>query len=327
MAKIRWGILGTAKIGINRVVPAIQRSKHGEVVAIASRDLAKAKSVASQFGNARAHGSYEELLTDPNVDAVYIPLPNHLHVPWTIKMLDAGKHVLCEKPIALTFTEAQSLVDAAKKHPRLKLMEAFMYRFHPQWQRAKQLVADGKIGELKTIHSVFSYYNMDPKNIRNIAQVGGGGLMDIGCYNISSSRFIFGKDPQRVFGSVEYDLNFKTDRQASGILDFGSGTATFTCSTQLSPYQRVDIFGAEGRIEFEIPFTPSSDKPTRIRHQRGTQVDEIVFDPCDQYVLQCDAFSLAILNDTPVPTPIEDAAANMQVIEAVVESGKKGGWV
>lgn len=327
MKKIRWGILGAAKIGINRVIPAIQRSQHGEVVAIASRDLAKGESVASQFGIARAYGSYEELVTDSNVDAVYIPLPNHLHVPWTVKMLEAGKHVLCEKPIALTYGEARSLINGAAKYPRLKLMEAFMYRFHPQWQRAKQLVADGKIGELKTINSVFSYYNMDPNNIRNIAQVGGGGLMDIGCYNISSSRFIFGREPERIFGTVDFDPNFKTDRQASGILDFGGGTATFTCSTQLSPYQRVNIFGTEGRVEIEIPFNPSSDKRTKIWHQRGTQIDEIVFDPCDQYIFQCDAFSLAILNDTPVPTPIADAAANTRVIEAIVESGKKGAWM
>lgn len=327
MTKIRWGILGAAKIGINRVIPAIQQSKHGEVVAIASRDLGKARLVASKFGIARAHGSYEELASDSQVDAVYIPLPNHLHVPWSLKLLEAGKHVLCEKPIALTFSEAQTLVDAARKYPRLKLMEAFMYRFHPQWQRAKQLFADGKIGELKTVHSVFSYHNIDPNNIRNIAQVGGGGLMDIGCYNISSSRFIFGKEPQRIFGSVDYDPNFKTDRLASGILDFGNGTATFTCSTQLFPYQRVNIVGTEGHIEFEFPFTPAPNTRAKIWHHRGAQVDEIIFAPCDQYVLQCDAFSLSIINDAPVPTPIEDAAANMRVIHAIVESGKRGVWM
>ncbi len=327
MRKIRWGVLGAAKIATNKVIPAMQRGEYSEITAIASRDLAKARAAATQLSIPKVFGSYEELLADQEVEAIYIPLPNHLHVPWSLKALKAGKHVLCEKPIALTSAEAQTLVDAAKRYPRRQVMEAFMYRFHPQWQRAKKLVSDGAIGELRTIHSVFSYYNLDPHNIRNIADVGGGGLMDIGCYNISTSRFVFGKEPQRVFGIVDYDPKFKTDRLVSGILDFGSGTATFTCSTQLSPYQRVNIFGTKGRIEIEIPFNPSSDMPTKMWHQNGNRVEEIVFDPCDQYTLQGDAFSLAILNDTPVPTPLQDAAANMKVIEAIVESGKKGGWV
>jgi predicted dehydrogenase len=327
MRKIRWGVLGAAKIAINRVIPAIQRSQHGEVVAIASRDLTKARSVADQFRIPNAFGSYEQLVSHSQVDAVYVPLPNHLHVPWSLRLLEAGKHVLCEKPISLTGAEAQTLVDATKKYPHLKLMEAFMYRFHPQWARTKQLVNDGEVGALETIHSIFSYYNVDPNNIRNKADIGGGGLLDIGCYNISSSRLIFGKEPERAFGSIDYDQNLKTDRLASGILDFGTGTATFTCSTQLAPYQRFNIFGTEGRIELELPFTPSSDKRTKLWHQRGAQLEEITFDPCDQYTLQCEAFSLSILNDTPVPTPIEDARANMRVIEAVIASGKGGNWV
>ncbi len=327
MKKIRWGILGTAKIAIHKVIPAMQRGEHCDINAIASRRLEKGQVAAKQLNIPRVFGSYEELLGDPEIEAVYIPLPNHLHVPWSIKALEAGKHVLCEKPIALTSAEAQTLVDASQKHPRLKVMEAFMYRFHPQWQRAKQLVRDGKIGELRTIHSFFSYHNVDPNNIRNMADVGGGGLMDIGCYNISLSRFIFGREPQCVFGSAEYDPRFKTDRLASGILDFGTGTSTFTCSTQLSPYQRVNIFGTEGRVEIEIPFNAPPDKPCKMWHQHGARVDEILLDICDQYTIQGDAFSLAILNDTPVPTPIEDAVANMKVIEAVIESAKNGRWV
>lgn len=327
MKKVRWGILGAAKIGITKVIPAMQRGEHSEIVAIASRDLDKARRAATSLGIARAYGSYEELLADQEVEAIYNPLPNHLHVPWSLKSLQAGKHVLCEKPIALTAREAQSLVDAAKNFPRLKVMEAFMYRFHPQWQRALQLVRDGKIGAVRTIQSFFSYTNLDPHNIRNQAEVGGGGLMDIGCYNISLSRFIFEREPQRVFGIVEYDPQFKTDRLASGVLDFGVGTATFTCSTQIQPYQRANIFGTEGRIEIEIPVNTPNDKPTRMWLQRGTQVEEILLDVCDQYTLQGDAFSLAILNDTPVPTPLEDAVANMRVLEAVVESGKSGRWV
>jgi predicted dehydrogenase len=279
------------------------------------------------LGIARAYGSYEELLADKEVDAIYNPLPNHLHVPWSLKALEAGKHVLCEKPIALTTREAQSFVDAAKKYPHLKVMEAFMYHFHPQWQRALQLVREGAIGQVRTIQSFFSYVNLDPNNIRNRADVGGGGLMDIGCYNISISRFIFEREPQRVFGIVEYDPQFKTDRLASGVLDFGVGTATFTCSTQIQPYQHADIFGTEGRIEIAIPFNAPTDKPARIWLHRGTQTEELSFDICNHYTLQGDALALAILNDTPVPTPIEDAVANMRVLEAIVESGNKQSWV
>jgi predicted dehydrogenase len=327
MQKINWGILSTANIGVKKVIPAMRRAEHCNIIGIASRDLAKAKSVAAELGIPKTYGSYEDLLADPEIQAVYIPVPNHLHVPWSIKALQAGKHVLCEKPIAMTTVEAQSLVDEAKRHPHLKVMEAFMYRFHPQWQRAQQLVRDGKIGKLKTIQSFFSYHNINPQNIRNQADIGGGGMMDIGCYNGSSSRFIFEREPKRACGIVEYDPVFKTDRLASGMLDFGDGTATFTCATQLSPYQRVNIFGTDGRIEIEIPFNAPPDVPCKIWHQHDSQVEEIVFEIVDQYTLQGDAFSLAILNDTPVPTPIEDAVANMKLIEAIFQSGKIGQWI
>ncbi len=327
MTKIRWGVLSTANIGVAKVLPAMQRGTLCEVTAIASRELSKAQATAKQLGIPKAYGSYEELLADPEIDAIYNPLPNHLHVPWSIKAIEAGKHVLCEKPIALTTAEAQTLADAARQHPQLKVMEAFMYRHHPQWQRARQIVSAGGIGTLRTIQSFFSYYNDDPGNIRNQADIGGGGLMDIGCYNISISRFIFDAEPQRVCGIVEYDPQLKTDRLASGMLDFGSGTATFTCSTQLSSYQRVNIFGDTGRIEIEIPFNAPPDRPCKIWHQHAAGTEEIVFDVCDQYTLQGDALARAILDDTPVPTPIEDAVANMAVIEALVRSSKSGAWV
>jgi predicted dehydrogenase len=327
MTKIRWGVLSTANIGVAKVLPAMQRGAYCEVAALASRDLAKAQAAAKQLGIPKAYGSYEDLLADPEVDAIYNPLPNHLHVPWSIKAIEAGKHVLCEKPIALTAAEAQELADAAAKHPHLKVMEAFMYRHHPQWQRARQIVSAGGIGALRTIQSVFSYYNDDPANVRNQADIGGGGLMDIGCYNISLSRFIFDAEPQRVCGIVEYDPQFKTDRLASGMLDFGRGTATFTCSTQLASYQRVNIFGDSGRIEIEIPFNAPPDKPCRMWHQHAGGTEEIVFEICDQYTIQGDLLARAILNDTPVPTPIEDAVANMAVIEAIVRSAKSGTWV
>ena len=326
MSKVRWGVLSTAKIGTEKVLPAMQRAEFCEIAAIASRSLEKAQQAAQALQIPKAYGSYEELLADPDIDAVYNPLPNHLHVPWSIRALEAGKHVLCEKPIGLTSAEGQQLVDAGKRHPQLKLMEAFMYRHHPQWQRARQIVQDGGVGELRTIQSAFSYFNDDAENIRNIAEVGGGGLMDIGCYPISVSRFIFDGEPERVFGIAEFDERFKTDRLASAILDFGSGTSAFTCSTQLAPYQRVNIFGTAGRVEIEIPFNAPPDRPCRLWHQHGNEVEEITFAICDQYGIQGDLFSQAILNDQPVPTPIEDAVGNMHVIEAVFRSSESGCW-
>jgi predicted dehydrogenase len=327
MNKVRWGVLSTADIGVSKFIPAMQQGEHLQITAISSRNLAKARAVATQLGIPKAYGSYEELLADPAIDAIYNPLPNHLHVPWSIKALEAGKHVLCEKPIALTSADALKLADVAKHYPHQKVMEAFMYRFHPQWQQARQMVNEGKIGELRTIQSFFSYYLEDANNIRNIAGAGGGGMLDIGCYTVSLARFIFGAEPERVCGIVEYDPHFNTDRLASSILDFGRGTSTFTCSTQLVPYQRVNIFGTAGRIEIEIPFNAPPDRPCKIWYEHGTEIEEILFPICDQYTLQGDQFSLAILNNTSVPTPIEDAVANMKVIEAIIRSAKSGTWV
>lgn len=325
MPTIRWGILSTARIGVEKVIPAIQNGKNCEVAAIASRSVARAGQAAERLRIPKAHGSYEALLADPDVDAIYNPLPNHLHVPWSILALEAGKHVLCEKPIGLTSAEGRQLVDAGAKHPGLKLMEAFMYRHHPQWQRARQLVQDGAIGRLRTIQSAFSYFNADPDDVRNNPDIGGGGLMDIGCYPISLSRFIFDGEPERVSGILERDPDFRVDRLASAILDFGDGTSTFTCSMQLSPWQRVNIFGDRGRIEIEIPFNAPPDRPCRIwLQQADRQIEDIEFEVCDQYTIQAELFARAIIDDTPVPTPIEDAVANMKVIEAIVASAGSG---
>ena len=305
------------------MIPAMHRSNLCEVTAIASRNSQQGKLVAEQLNIPCVYDSYEKLLTDPQIDAIYIPLPNHLHVEWAIKSLEADKHVLCEKPIGLTLKEAQQLLQAAQEKPQLKIMEAFMYRFHPQWQQAKRMVDEGKIGELKTIQSFFSYYNADPANIRNQKDAGGGGMMDIGCYCISLSRFIFGKEPLIVSGLVEYDPILQTDRLASGILEFSNGTSTFTCSTQLTPYQRVNILGTLARIEIEIPFNAPTDRPTRMWLHTKDGSEEIVFDTIDQYTIQCDLFSKAILNNEPAPTPLEDAVQNMKVIEAVFESARE----
>lgn len=326
-AKVRWGVLGVAKIATEKVIPAMQRGNRSVITAIASRSLEKAQGAAAKLGIAKAYGSYEELLADPEIDAIYNPLPNHLHVPLSIRALEAGKHVLCEKPIALTSEEGQSLVDAGRKFPKLKLMEAFMYRHHPQWIMARNLMLEGQIGRPLTIQTVFSYFNDDAENIRNRPEMGGGGLMDIGCYPISVSRFLFG-EPDRVVGEVEYHPQFKTDRIASAILHHREHrTSTFTCSTQMTPYQRVHVFGTTGRIEIEIPFNAPPDRPCRIwlvNQAVNSQIDLAV---CDQYTLQGDYLSEAILRDVPVPTPIEDAVANMKVIEAIVKSGQTRGWV
>lgn len=326
MSKLRWGVLGVAKIATVKVIPAMQQCRAAEVVGIASRSLARAEQAARELGLAKAYGSYEELLADPEIDAVYIPLPNHLHVPWSIKCLEAGKHVLCEKPIGLSSVEAEQLVAAGRRHPQLKLMEAFMYRHHPQWATAKRLVDEGRLGPLRTVQSFFAYFNRDPEDVRNQADIGGGGLMDIGCYPISLSRFLFGSEPQRVFAQVEYDPDFRTDRLASAILDFGDGSGTFTCGTQLAPFQRVQISGTEGRMEIEIPFNAPPDRPCKLWLQTAAGVEEIKFDVCNQYTIQGDLFSEAVRNNSPVPTPIEDAVANMKVIEAAVRSGENGRW-
>ena len=327
MRKVRWGILSTAKIGREKVIPAMQKGEYSEIRAIASRDRDRAREAARCLGIPHAFGSYEELLADAGIEAVYVPLPNHLHVEWSIKALAAGKHVLCEKPLALNAADARRLLAAADASPHLKIMEGFMYRHHPQWQRAKLLVDRGKIGELRAIQSFFAYYNVAPDNIRNRADAGGGGLMDIGCYPISLARLLFEAEPLRVCGVMEMDPVFQTDRQVSGIMVFGAGTATFTCGTQLASYQRVNILGTDGRIEIEIPFNAPPDRPCRLWYQSGTGTEEIRLEVCDHYTLQGDLFSKAILDDTPAPIPLADAVANMQVLDALLLSARSGTWV
>ena len=278
----------------------------------------------------KAYGSYEELLEDPEIDAIYNPLPNHLHVPWTIKAAQAGKHVLCEKPLALTAAEAEELIPV-RDATHVKIGEAFMVRTHPQWLRAREIVQSGAIGELRCILSAFSYFNRDAGNIRNIPDYGGGAVMDIGCYPITMSRFFFGREPARVVGLIDRDPEMKTDRLSSAILDFSPGQAVFTCSTQLVPFQRMQVFGTKGRIELEIPYNIPPDEPSRIFVDDGSQLGGgsarvEVFPAADQYAIQADAFSRAILDDTEAPVPLEDAVANMRVIEAVLRSGDTGRW-
>lgn len=327
---VRWGVLGVAGIAVKKVIPAMRQCRHSVVTAIASRDLAKAESAASRLGIAKAYGSYEALLADPEVDAMYNPLPNHLHVPWSIRAAEAGKHVLCEKPIALSAAEARQLI-AARDRAGVKIGEAFMIVTHPQWQRVLELVRGGTIGDLRAVHTVFSYTNVDPGNVRNQAAIGGGGLMDIGCYGIKASRLLFGSEPLRVAGLIDRDPSFGTDRLTSAMLDFGSGQAVFTCSTQLVPFQIVQVFGTKGRIQMDIPFNAVPEEGMRIRIDDGSQfaggaarTEQVA--PCDQYALQADAFSLAIRGEGEVPVTLEDAERNMAVIDAIVRSAVSGRW-
>ena len=326
-SKVRWGILSTAKIGREKVIPAMQKSNLVDILGISSRDSENAKETAAKLGIQRAYGSYTELLGDPEIDAIYNPLPNHMHLEWSLKAIDAGKHVLCEKPIGMNSKEAESLIEAAKKNPELKVMEAFMYRFHPQWQKTLDLVNNGSIGKVITIHSLFSYYNVDPQNIRNRVDAGGGALMDIGCYCISFPRFLLGREPARVLGIMDSDPIMKTDRLSSGILDFSDGiTSSFSCSTQLMPYQRTQVLGTNGRIEIEIPVNAPPDKVTRIWLHKKEKTEEIEFEAVDQYTLQAEYFSKAILEDSPVPIPLVDAENNMKVIDAFRKSAEIKTW-
>jgi predicted dehydrogenase len=330
MEPVNWGIISTAKIGVEKVIPAMQKSRHCRIVAIASRDLATAEKVAKKLGIPQAYGSYEALLADPKIEAVYNPLPNHLHVPWSIKAAEAGKHVLCEKPIALDAKEAEQLVAARDRTGKL-ITEAFMVRSHPQWLRVRELVREGRIGRPRAIQGFFSYFLTDPKNVRNQADIGGGGLYDIGCYPIVTSRFLFEAEPRRVVALIERDPVLKIDRLASAILDYPEGQASFTCSTQLVPYQRMQVFGDKGRIAVEIPFNAPPDRPCRIFVDDGSQLGDgsaraESFEVCDQYALQGDLFSEAIRTGKPVAFPLEDAVKNMRVIDALFRSAKSGGW-
>jgi len=329
--KIRWGVLSTANIGMKKVLPAMMQGKFTSVVAIASRDLKKARDAAAMLDIPTAYGTYEELLADPNVDAIYNPLPNNMHVPWTIKAAEAGKHVLCEKPLSLTVAEAESLL-AVRAKTGVKIGEAFMVNSHPQWIRLRELLAEGRIGELRSILGFFSYYNVNPANIRNQVDVGGGALMDIGCYMIHAARYAFQQEPTRVVSTIDRDPEMKTDRLTSAILEFSGGRQTiFTCSTQLVPYQRLHFIGTKGRIELEIPVNAPPDRPTRLFIDSGIDlfgggITTETFPVCDQYTLQGDAFSKAILDNTEVPVPLEDAIANMAVIEAIFRSATTGQW-
>ncbi|MEQ8965966.1 MAG: Gfo/Idh/MocA family oxidoreductase [Azospirillaceae bacterium] len=336
MRKLKWGILSTADIGVRKVIPPMQQATACDIVAIASRDAKRAEEVAGRLGIPRHHGDYDALLADPEVEAIYNPLPNHLHVPWTEKAAAAGKHVLCEKPIALDAEEARRLIDARDRHG-VVIQEAFMVRTHPQWLKVRGLVESGAIGELRAIQGFFSYDNTNPDDIRNQADIGGGGLYDIGCYPITTSRFVTGREPESVVATLDRDPEMRIDRLGSAILQFGRADgypvqATFTYSTQIVPYQRMQFFGTTGRIEVEIPFNAPNDRPCRLFVDDGSSVTGdgtriVEIEQCDQYGVAGDAFSRAVLDGTPPPVPLENSVANMRVIDACFRSADSGRWV
>lgn len=328
--RIRWGIVSTAKIGLTKVIPGIQRSKTGVAAAIASRGLDRARAAADELGIEKAYGSYEELLADPEIDAIYNPLPNHMHVPVTLQAVEAGKHVLCEKPIALSAEEAGQLRDLPKD--RL-VAEGFMVRAHPQWIRARDIVQSGELGDLKAIQGFFSYFNDDPGNIRNKANLGGGALMDIGCYTMLAGRYFFGAEPERVVSLIDRDPDFGTDRMTSALLDFGSNRhLSFTVSTQLTPYQRLQLVGTKKRLEIVIPFNAPQGEAVQIRLDDGSLLGDAsmqsqIIPPCDQYAELADVFARAVTGEAPLPFGVEDAVQNMRVLDAIFASADKGGWV
>jgi predicted dehydrogenase len=320
VTELRWGVLSPARIGTAKVIPAIQAADRCVVTALASRAEDRARSAADALGIPRAHGSYADLLADPEVDAVYVPLPNHLHAEWTIAAARAGKHVLCEKPLALTTADAEAMVAACEDEGVL-LLEAFMYRLHPSWTAVRELVASGRIGELRAVDVWFSYFNDDPANIRNIAEVGGGALWDIGCYAVNVARLLFGDEPGRVEASIVRDPASGCDVLSAALLEFAGGTATFTCSTRVEPDQRVHVYGTEGRINVAIPFNIPPDEAVEVHLTHGGDppvrpaTEVLRFGPADQYRLQAEAFARSVLDGDPLPTPPADAVANVRVIE------------
>lgn len=326
LAPVRWGVLGASRFALRLSLPGMKKGPLTELAALASRDLAKARAAADSLGIAKAYGSYEQLLADPEIEAIYNPLPNHLHVPLTAAAARAGKHVLCEKPIALSAKEAETLLLVQQQTGKL-ISEAFMVRSHPQWHQAKAWVESGRLGRVVSIQCAFCYFNRDASNIRNNKDFGGGALYDIGCYAVNTARYLLGKEPKRAFALCEHDPDFAVDRSTSGILDFDGVHLSFTCSTQAASYQRLQVFGSRGRLEFEIPFNPPPDRACRVLLDDGdTSPRWHSFPATDQYHLQSEDFSRAIRTGGSVENSIELAVGNMRVLDALFRSAKSGQW-
>jgi len=327
---LRWGILGAANIAVQKVIPAMRASPQARVIAIASRDLKKARDAARLLDIAKAYGSYDELLADPGIDAIYNPLPNHLHMPWTIRAAESGKHVLCEKPIALNAGEARVMLNV-RKRTGVTIAEAFMVRSHPQWLEVRRLVRDGRIGALRLVSGHFSYFRRDPNDVRSRVEWGGGALLDIGCYPVTLTRWLFDAEPTAAIANVERDPEFGVDRLVTALLRFDEGQGVFSCAGQLVPFQRMTLFGDRGRIEIEIPFNAPPDRQCRIIIDDGSRfasdaAEVIQFPAVDQYTVQAERFADAVAGVGQVPVSLEDAVANMEVIDALFRSIDTGRW-
>lgn len=329
MNPIRWGVLSTSSFAEEKFLPGLQKSPLIEVAAVASRNLERAGDFARRNQIPVAYGSYEDLLADPTIEVIYNPLPNDLHVAWTLRAADAGKHVMCEKPMGMTAAELDALLPYASK---VHIAEAFMVRFHPQWTETRDLVRSGSLGRISHMHVAFGYNNTDAANIRNIVSSGGGSLYDIGCYAVVAARWFLEAEPVRVAAVCDVDPVFGTDRLTSALMDFGGGrTCTFAVSTQSVNHQRVHVFGTAGRLEITIPFNqPLDDEVTYLTHD-GASVDGLdatrhVVAVNDQYTSQGEAFSRRVRNEEPTDGPLRDAMANMAIIDAIFRSAKSGSF-
>ncbi|HKY36771.1 MAG TPA: Gfo/Idh/MocA family oxidoreductase [Polyangiaceae bacterium] len=336
---VRWGVLGASHFALMAAIPGMKKAPLVDVQAVASRSLDKAKQFAASAGVPRALGSYEELVADPEIEAIYNPLPNNMHVPWSIKAAQAGKHVLCEKPLSMNAAEAEELAKVQKQTGKI-IAEAFMVRYHPQWDKVVELIASGRIGKARAIQTAFSYSNSDLDNIRNQKEVGGGALYDIGGYAINTARLIFGTEPQRAVGMCDWDPESKCDRLTSAILDFGVGQATFVVGTQHVPYQRVHVYGSKGHIEVEIPFNAPYDRPCKVYVDEGfvgapdftvaqssdDRRETLSIAAANQYTVQGQRFSEAIRGGKPVHNDMPSAIANMRVIDAIFRSAESQRW-
>lgn len=325
---LRWGILSTARIGIEHVIPAILDADNGVIAAIASRDKARAESLAGRFGVPASFGSYEEMLASDTIDAVYIPLLTSQHVEWSIKAADAGKHVLCEKPIALRADEIDDVIEARDRNSVL-VTEGYMVTYHPQWHKVRDLIATGAIGTLSHVQSVFTYNNTDPDNMRNILEYGGGALPDIGVYPTVTSRFATGAEPQRVSAKVVRDEKFGTDVYASCRADFGSFEMTMYVSTQMALRQEIAFHGDKGWIGVAAPFNAGlydADVVT-LHNVDHSEAQTFRFAGVNQYRLQVEAFARAVESGAHKDMfSLESSKLNQKLIDAIYRAGDSGEW-
>lgn len=323
----RWGVLSTAKIGREQVLPAIADSANGVLTAVASRDVAKARALADRFGAPHAFGSYDELLASPHVDGVYIPVPTSQHVEWTARAIEAKKHVLVEKPLALDAKDIAPLIALRDRH-KVLVCEAFMVIYHPQWIKVRELIAGGAIGRLRQVQGCFTYYNVDPANMRNQLDLGGGGLLDIGVYPVVSTRFSADREPLRVQATIERDKTFGTDVYSSVRADFGYFELSFYVSTQMAGRQSMVFHGDKGFIEVASPFNAGVYDHHRVElhNQNHAEAQIFRFPGVQQYKLEAEAFVRAALGGGDRVFTLEESVLNQRVIDAIFRAGDKDGW-